>query len=56
MLCEVSLPEGQEVVPRLAFTVKSDGRWVSKPIEDMYPFLDRAEFTENMIIDPLDED
>lgn len=56
MLCEVNLPEGQEVIPRIVFTVKPDGKWVAKPIEDMYPFLDRKEFTENMIIDPLDED
>lgn len=28
---------------------------VNKPIEDMYPFLDRKEFAEQMIIKPLDE-
>lgn len=28
---------------------------VNKPIEDMYPFLDREEFREQMIIKPLDE-
>lgn len=28
---------------------------VNKPIEDMYPFLDRDEFAEQMIIKPLDE-
>lgn len=28
---------------------------VNKPIEDMYPFLDRDEFTQQMIIKPLDE-
>lgn len=28
---------------------------VNKPIEDMYPFLDREEFAEQMIIKPLDE-
>lgn len=27
---------------------------VNKPIEDMYPFLERDEFTEQMIIKPLD--
>jgi acetolactate synthase-1/2/3 large subunit len=56
VLCEVSIPEGQEIIPRLVFTVKPDGKWISKPIEDMYPFLDRKEFKDNMIIDPLDED
>jgi acetolactate synthase-1/2/3 large subunit len=28
---------------------------VSKPMEDMYPFLDRKEFLDNMIIKPLEE-
>ena len=28
---------------------------VNKPIEDMYPFLDRDELHEEMIIKPLDE-
>lgn len=28
---------------------------VNKPIEDMYPFLDRDEFLEQMIIKPIDE-
>lgn len=28
---------------------------VNKPIEDMYPFLDRDEFREQMIIKPIDE-
>lgn len=28
---------------------------VNKPIEDMYPFLDRDEFAQQMIIKPLDE-
>jgi acetolactate synthase-1/2/3 large subunit len=28
---------------------------VSKPLEDLWPFLDRAEFRENMLIPTLDE-
>lgn len=56
VLCEVTLPEGQEIIPRMVFTVKPDGKWLSKPIEDMYPFLDREQLRENMIIDILEED
>ena len=29
---------------------------VSKPIEDMYPFLDRAEFHSEMIAKPINSD
>ncbi len=28
---------------------------ISKPLEDMYPFLDRDEFKSNMIIKPPEE-
>jgi len=34
---------------------KQDGTMVSKPLEDLWPFLDRKEFLENMIIPPLEE-
>jgi acetolactate synthase I/II/III large subunit len=41
--------------PRLQSYQKSDGTFVSKPLEDMFPFLSREEFMENMIISPLPE-
>ena len=28
---------------------------ISKPLEDLYPFLDRDEFKKNRIMKPLDE-
>ncbi len=30
-----------------------DGSMTSKPIEDMYPFLQRSEFLDEMIIKPI---
>ena len=30
-----------------------DGALTSKPIEDMYPYLERNEFNDEMIIKPL---
>ena len=39
----------------LSTYTKEDGSLVSKPIEDMYPFLDREEFIKEMIIEPLPE-
>ncbi|MEI7527734.1 MAG: thiamine pyrophosphate-dependent enzyme [Elusimicrobiota bacterium] len=56
VLCEITLPVNSEIIPRLAFTVKPDGRWVSKPLEDMYPLLSRKRLRENMIVGVLDED
>ena len=39
--------------PRLSSYQKEDGSFVSRPLEDLFPFLDRAEFRSNMIIAPL---
>ena len=38
--------------PRIASEVRPDGSIVSKPMEDLWPFLDREEFEENMITAP----
>lgn len=56
VLCEVICLRDQEVVPTVASYKKADGTMISKPLEDMYPFLDRAEFLSNMIVKPLSED
>jgi acetolactate synthase-1/2/3 large subunit len=39
--------------PKLSSEVKPDGRIISKPLEDMYPFLNRDEFEKNMIIQTI---
>jgi acetolactate synthase-1/2/3 large subunit len=41
--------------PRLQSYQKPDGSFVSKPLEDLFPFLSREEFLANMIVKPLDE-
>jgi len=55
MILEVICPQNQEIVPTASSMKLPDGRMVSKPLEDMYPFLDRAEFFANMIVKPLKE-
>lgn len=55
VLCEVMCPRDQEVVPCSASARLPDGRMVSKPLEDMYPFLDRAEFHKQMIVKPVED-
>jgi len=54
VLCDVFIQPDQLVVPRTSSQRLADGRMVSKPLEDMYPFLSREEFLSNMIIPPLD--
>lgn len=55
MILEVMCPQNQEIIPTASSKKMPDGRMVSKPLEDMYPFLDRTEFLANMIIKPLDD-
>lgn len=55
MILEVMCPQNQEIIPTASSKKMPDGRMVSKPLEDMYPFLDRTEFIANMIVKPLDE-
>ena len=52
-VCEVHMPEMQALVPRVQNRRAADGRIVPTPIEDLYPYLDRAEFEKEMIIPPI---
>ena len=49
VLCEVFVYRKLLTAPRLSSEVKSDGRIVSKPLEDLWPFLSRDEFLSNML-------
>ena len=49
-LCEVFLDPEQSFAPKTFSRRLPDGRMVSAPLEDMFPFLDREEFLDNMII------
>ena len=55
VICEVMLSLTEKMEPKLSSEVKPDGRIVSKPLEDMFPFIDREEFKENMIISTIEE-
>lgn len=56
VITEIVIDEEQEIVPRITFNVRPEGKWIAKPLEDMYPFQNRKEFKENMIIEPLEEE
>jgi acetolactate synthase I/II/III large subunit len=55
MILEVMCPQNQEIIPTASSKRMPDGRMVSKPLEDMYPFIERDEFFSNMIVKPLSE-
>ena len=55
VVCEIMLSPTEKMEPKLSSKIKPDGKMVSKPLEDMFPFLPREEFYKNMIIKPVDE-
>ena len=54
IIIEVMCKRWQEVVPTLQGRKNSDGTISAPPLEDMYPFLSRKEFYDNMIVDTID--
>jgi acetolactate synthase-1/2/3 large subunit len=54
VLCEIIVAPDQEIVPRQGFAPRDDGTFDPRPIEDMYPFLDREKFKQLMIVSELD--
>ena len=54
VLCDVILDPEQAFEPKTSSKQLPDGRIVSAPLEDMYPFLDRQELLENLWITPIE--
>jgi acetolactate synthase-1/2/3 large subunit len=54
-VCEIMALPDEQRIPRVTSVQRPDGSMVSKPLEDLFPFLDREEFRSNMIIPPLEE-
>jgi acetolactate synthase I/II/III large subunit len=55
VVCEVVVPADEPRGPRVASAQRADGTMTSKPLEDLWPFLDREEFRANMIVEPVAE-
>ena len=53
VLIDVHVIPDEVRAPRLQSYQKPDGSFVSKPLEDLFPFLTREEFLANMIVKPL---
>ncbi len=54
-LVQVDIDPDMQIIPSNTYMVKPNGILVSKPLEDMYPFLDREEFRKNMIVEMVNE-
>jgi acetolactate synthase-1/2/3 large subunit len=55
VVCDVHVLPDEARAPRLQSYQKPDGSFVSKPLEDLFPFLPRNEFLANMIVKPMEE-
>lgn len=49
VICDVMMPQWQMIIPRISSEKMPDGTMVSKPYEDLYPFLSKKEMDANMI-------
>ena len=49
VICEAMLDTNQFFAPKLSSKVLPDGKIVSPPIDDMFPFLDREEYESNKL-------
>ncbi len=55
VVCDVKVLAEEARAPRVTSIQLPNGSFRSKPLEDLWPFLDRNEFRENMIVAPLEE-
>ena len=53
VVCEIPAPPEEPRVPSLASFQRPDGSMVSRPLEDLWPFLPRDEFLAQMIVPPV---
>ena len=55
LVVDVMVPPDEVRAPRVISVPRPDGSMVSKPLEDLWPFLPRDEFLSNMIVPALPE-
>jgi acetolactate synthase-1/2/3 large subunit len=51
-ICEVMIDINHTTSPKASVYKDKNGLFCTMPMEDLYPFLDREEFNENMLISP----
>lgn len=51
VVCDVMTPEWQLIIPRIASKKNKEGKMVSRPYEDLFPFISEDELKSNLISD-----
>ena len=49
VICDVKSPHWQMIMPRISSSKQPDGSMLSRPYEDLFPFLPPGELEANMI-------
>ena len=49
IIMEIITPQNQPLIPRVASKQGNDGKMVSMPYDDMFPFLERDEYERNCV-------
>jgi acetolactate synthase-1/2/3 large subunit len=52
-ILDVLTPPDQLIIPTVSSRIDEAGVMKSRPLEDMFPFLERNEFLSNMFVDPI---
>jgi acetolactate synthase-1/2/3 large subunit len=52
-ICEIISAREDQPLPRQGFERQADGTNAPRPLEDMFPFMDREEFRAAMIVEPI---
>lgn len=53
IICELMVDPNHITLPKASVYKKEDGSFATRPMEDLFPFLDRQEFRENLMIDEI---
>lgn len=48
IICDIMVPRDLMVMPSVSSKINEDGSMSSRPLEDMFPFLDRDEYRKNL--------
>lgn len=54
VICILNMAEFVDVIPKTGSILLRNGKMVSRPMEDMYPYLSEKDLKENMIIKTID--
>ena len=55
IICELMVDPNHITLPKASVYKKEDGSFATRPMEDLFPFLDRDEFQENLMIGEYNE-